>query len=176
MHQALVLIILDEICTKFPSEDYFVEQCLQLTKEEWQEWKEGKKVLNQEAMQRIKGLFTDYEWMLMQKVAEQTMFFPEKQYYVVQQFRRLKAMIAKKWIETPYSATELITKTIQSGIQDIVTLKISLSYGEWGYDDILTFSMPAYISKKIECSSKGLLEWVNRDLEDTYVEQTKIEE
>lgn len=171
MHQALIFIILDEVKSQFPSEKYFVEHYLEMDWNEWTQWKKGKSLLSQEAMQKVKGLFSDYEWMLMQKVAEQTMFFPEKRHYIAQQYRRLKAMIAKRWIETPLCRVELITKTITPGIEDIVTLRVSLRYGEWGYDDILNFSMPAYMSKQIENSNKGLLEWVNKDLIHAYVDQ-----
>ena len=42
-------------------------------------WKDGEKNLPSEAMQKVKNLFTDYEWMLTQKILRQTIIFPENE-------------------------------------------------------------------------------------------------
>lgn len=170
MHQAMLLLILDTIKMNFPTEESFYKYYLGISLKEWDEWKKGKAALSGDAMQKVKGLFSDYEWMLMQKVAEQAVFFPEKRHYVVPEYRRLKTMIAKKWIELPICSVELVSKVDQQNMKELINLKISLQYGEWGYDDILNFTMPAHISKTIEGSNKGLLEWVSKDLTDIYVE------
>lgn len=173
MNETMILIILDEVKMEFVSDTIFCNDYLGIDVEEWNAWKTGKQALSPEVMQKIKGLFSDYEWMLMQKVAEQSLFFPEKRNYAVQEFRRLKTLIARKWIELPISSVELVTKTAISGVKEMINLKITLRYGEWGYDDILNFPMPASISKRIEHSNKGLLEWVDHELTDVYVEQTE---
>lgn len=172
MHQAMVLIILSEIKLRFKSEHNFWKNYLLISEEEWLNWKKGQGVLPQQAMQKVKGLFSDYEWMLVNKVAEQAMFFPEKRHYVVPEFRRLKTMIAKQWIELPICLAELVTQTAD-GMNEVINLKVTLKYGEWGYDDILNFFMPAKLSKKIEGGNKGLLEWVDKDLLHVYVENNE---
>lgn len=172
MHKALVAIILSEIKLRFKDETYFYKEYLQITKEEWEGFKRGQHPLSQITMQKVKSLFSDYEWMLVNKVAEQAMFFPEKRHYVVQEFRRLKTMIAKSWIKMPLCATELITQSATEQ-EEVMNLRVLLHYGEWGYDDILNFYMPAQFSKKIEGTNKGLLEWVNKDLIHVYVENNE---
>lgn len=175
MHQAMLLLILDTVKMNFPSEEAFYKYYLGISLKEWNEWKQGKAGLPSDAMQKVKGLFSDYEWMLIQKVAEQAMFFPEKRHYVVSEYRRLKTMIAKKWIELPICSVELVNKVSPQHDTERINLKISLRYGEWGYDDILNFTMPAHISKMIEGSNKGLLEWVSKDLIDVYVENKDVD-
>ena len=172
MHQAMVFIILSEIKLRFKNEEDFYANYLRISKEEWMNWKLGKENLPQQVMQKVKGLFSDYEWMLVNKVAEQAMFFPEKRHYVVPEFRRLKTMIAKKWIDLPICMAELVTQAVD-GMNEVINLKVTLKYGEWGYDDILNFFMPAKLSKKIEGGNKGLLEWVNKDLLHVYVENNE---
>lgn len=170
MHQAMLLLILDTVKMNFSTEEAFYKYYLGISLKEWNDWKQGKSGLPGEAMQKVKGLFSDYEWMLMQKVAEQAVFFPEKRHYVVSEYRRLKTMIAKQWIELPICSVELVSKVSQQRDDELINLKVSLQYGEWGYDDILNFTMPAHISKMIEGSNKGLLEWVSKDLIDIYVD------
>lgn len=50
-------------------------------------------------------------------------------------------------------------------------LKVSINYDEWGYDDILNFRLPADIQKQIEGEKVELLDWVNENLEETYVHE-----
>ena len=171
MNETMIKIILDEINLEFDSEEIFCQTYLNFSYEEWLEWKNGHKPLPNDIMQKIKGLFSDYEWMLLQKVAEQTLFFPEKRNYAVQEFRRLKTLIARSWIELPLCSVELGTKQSLLVDREMINLKITLKYGEWGYDDILNFPMPAHVSKQIVSSTKGLLEWVDHELTDIYVSQ-----
>ena len=173
MNETMIKIILDEITLEFDSEQLFCKNYLHYSYDKWNQWKQGKAALPNEVMTKIKGLFSDYEWMLMQKVAEQSLFFPEKRNYAVQEFRRLKTLIAKKWIELPISYVELVTKTAVNSSKEIINLRVILKYGEWGYDDILNFPMPSYVSKQIDNSTKGLLEWVDHELTEVYVEQNK---
>ncbi len=50
-------------------------------------------------------------------------------------------------------------------------LKVSIQYDEWGYDDILNFRLPADVQKQIEGEKIELLDWVNENLEETYVHE-----
>ncbi len=46
---------------------------------------------------------------------------------------------------------------------------MTLAYGECGFDDIITFRLPATIQRQLEGSKVELLDWVNENLMDTYV-------
>ncbi len=50
-------------------------------------------------------------------------------------------------------------------------LKVSINYDEWGYDDILNFRLPADVQRQIEGEKLELLDWVNENLEETYVHE-----
>lgn len=176
MNETMMKIILDEIALEFESEEAFCKYYLQCSYNDWVMWQKGQKSLPNEIMQKIKSLFSDYEWMLVQKVAEQSLFFPEKRNYAIFEFRRLKTLIAKKWIELPLCQVELVTNVSDHGTKDLVTLRISLKYGEWGYDDILNFPVPEKIFKQITYTPKGLIQWVDHELTDVYLKHTTNKE
>ncbi len=185
MHQAIVNILLDRIKDQFVSEKLFCDHFLVISYEEWNKWKKGQSALSNEKMQKLKSLFSDYEWMLIQKIARQTILFPEKRNYVVSEYKRLKSIIAKEWIKTGMTKVELITQQSVSDKKEtaypkknMVNLRIFMSYGEWGYDDILEFCMPGTIQQQIAESQIDLIEWVDENLIDTYnqsVEETEEE-
>ncbi len=177
MHQAIVNIILDQIKDQFMSETICVTYFLDVPMNDWDDWKKGLRPLPTEKMQKLKGLFSDYEWMLVQKIARQATLFPEKRNYVVSEYKRLKSIIAKEWIKTGMTKVELITQQSapQGGVsayphKQVVNLRIYISYGEWGYDDILEFCMPAVIQQQINDSQVDLLEWVDENLVEAYTE------
>ena len=58
---AIVNIILDQIKDQFISETVCVTYFLDVTKEEWEDWKKGLRPLPSEKMQKLKSLFSDYE-------------------------------------------------------------------------------------------------------------------
>ncbi|MGX7058609.1 hypothetical protein [Vagococcus humatus] len=183
MHQALVMIIMDEILSQFESETVFCENYLTIPLADWNRWKAGLKPLDSEKMQKLKALFSDYEWMLIQKIIRQTILFPEKRHIVVSEYRRVKTLIANKWIQTGSAEVELITQKNSRSqycygklAQGTITLKVSLEYEGWGYDDILEFRLPAVVQKQIEDAPIDLLEWVNENLTDTYVAKEAVEE
>lgn len=78
MHQVYVDLIISVLLEQFETEKNFLDDYLLISEEQWQGWKTGEKNLPSEAMQKIKNLFTDYEWMLTQKILRQTIIFPEK--------------------------------------------------------------------------------------------------
>lgn len=177
MHQAIVNIILDQIKDQFISEKVCVTHFLAMDLAEWEEWKKGVRPLPSEKMQKLKSLFSDYEWMLIQKIARQAALFPEKRNYVVVEYKRLKSIIAKEWIKTGMTKVELITEQSRPNYSSdtypkkhVVNLRIFMSYGEWGYDDILEFCMPGIIQQQIADSKIDLLEWVDENLTDAYTE------
>lgn len=73
----------------------FLDEYLLISPEQWQKWKDGEKNLPSEAMQKVKNLFTDYEWMLTQKILRQTIIFPEKRNVAVAEYKQIKTRIAQ---------------------------------------------------------------------------------
>lgn len=176
MHQAMVHIIVDRVLSQYESETFFSKDYLGVPMTVWQDWKTTGSGLNSEDMNKLKSLFSDYEWMLLQKIIRQTVLFPEKRNYAVSEYKRLKAMIAQTWIQSVNGTVEMITQKESyskiSGVansKNTITLKVSLHYGEWGYDDILEFKLPAVVQQQIENSPVDLLGWVNDNLIETYV-------
>lgn len=78
MHQVYIDLIMSVLLEQFETEKNFLDEYLLISPEQWQKWKDGEKNLPSEAMQKVKNLFTDYEWMLTQKILRQTIIFPEK--------------------------------------------------------------------------------------------------
>ena len=157
MHQVYVDIIVDAIIEQYQTEENFYS-AYQIQAADWQAWKEGQFGL-------------DYEWMLTQKILRQTILFPEKRNLAVSEYKRLKTTIAKKWLQSDLGVVELIpnNKQEQEIAAGYIDLKVTLTYGEWGFDDIITFRLPATIQRQLEGSKVELLDWVNENLMDTYV-------
>jgi len=109
--------------------------------------------------------------MLTQKILRQTILFPEKRNIAVSEYKRLKTLIAKKWLQSGAGLAELIpSKTNrEENNQAFIDLKVTVSYGEWGFDDIVTFRLPAILQSQLEGSKVELLDWVNENLMGTYV-------
>lgn len=171
MHHALVKILEDCILSQFVSEALFCETYLALSEEEWQQWKATGTGLKPETMTKIKLLFTDYEWMVVNKLIRQTEIFPEKRQIIVEEYRRVKALIAKTWLNhgAEVEAVQQTRAYDQRLNKKTVLLRVVQRYGEWGYDDTLQFYLPAIIQESIEASSYGLLAWIDQNLTDVYV-------
>ena len=125
-------------------------------------------------MQKVKNLFTDYAWMLTQKILRQTIIFPEKRNVAVAEYKQIKTRIAQKWVSNGSANVELLPLKNDQIVNGYLDLKVSIQYDEWGYDDILNFRLPAEVQKQIEGEKIELLDWVNENLEETYVSE-KVE-
>ncbi|EOH99753.1 hypothetical protein UAW_00906 [Enterococcus haemoperoxidus ATCC BAA-382] len=171
MNQMYIDILIDAIIEQFETEEHFYTDYLQITKENWDNWKKGRINLTNEEMQKVKNLFSDYEWMLTQKILRQTILFPEKRNIAVSEYKRLKTLIAKKWLQSGAGIAELIPSKAsrEEKEQAFIDLKVTVSYGEWGFDDIVTFRLPARLQGQLEGSKVELLDWVNENLMGTYV-------
>ena len=182
MHQSFVKIVIDRIKSQYVTEKIFYEDYLLIDHDQWKNWKNGEKTLSTENNQKIKNLFSDYEWMLIQKLIRQAALFPEKRNYVVSEYKRLKSLIAQKWLQTEAAKIELITQTSHiinnkesEHANSRFEIRVSLEYGAWGMDDILIFHLPEIIQQQIESSPIDLLDWVNENLTDSYLETNKEE-
>ncbi|MBO0466784.1 hypothetical protein JZO73_04465 [Enterococcus plantarum] len=171
MHQMYIDILIDAIIEQFETEEHFYIDYLQITEENWTNWKKGRINLTSEEMQKIKNLFSDYEWMLTQKILRQTILFPEKRNIAVSEYKRLKTIIAKKWLQSGAGVAELIPSKANRDEKEqaFIDLKVTVSYDEWGFDDIVTFRLPATLQGQLKESKVELLDWVNENLMGTYV-------
>ena len=61
---------------------------------------------------------------------------------------------------------ELLTQSEES--TQYLDLRVSITYDEWGYDDILNFRLPAFVQQQIKNEKIELLAWVKENLEETY--------
>ncbi|WP_326716860.1 hypothetical protein [Vagococcus jeotgali] len=179
MHTAMVNIILDRIQDQYVSEELFCHDVLDLSIDKWTDWKSGNKPLPTDKMQKIKGLFSDYEWMLIQKIISQTLVFPEKRNFAVMEYKHLKSVIATTWIKSGIAKVELIAEQrfssediLTTSQKRVINLRIIMSYDEWGYDDILEFFMPSVVQQQIEESKVDLLEWLDENLVNTYTDKS----
>ncbi|MGX6961587.1 hypothetical protein [Vagococcus xieshaowenii] len=177
MHQSFVEIVVDRVKSQYVTEKMFYEDYLLINQEQWQSWKQGALTLSAENNQKIKLLFSDYEWMLIQKLIRQAGLFPEKRNYVVSEYKRLKSLIAQKWLQTDEAKIELITQKSHIGRKKTTQnsssrfeIRVSLEYGVWGMDDILIFHLPATIQQQIESSPIDLLDWVSENLTESYLD------
>lgn len=104
------------------------------------------------------------------KILRQTILFPEKRNLAVSEYKRLKQQLPKMatiWFGR--CRIDSNNKQEQEIAAGYIDLKVTLAYGEWGFDDIITFRLPATIQRQLEGSKVELLDWVNENLMDTYV-------
>jgi hypothetical protein len=87
VNQIYLDLVMSAIFEQFHSEQDFYQDYLGVNDVQWQQWKAGQNNLSPEANQKIKNLFSDYEWMLSQKVIRQTFLFPEKRPTAVAEYR-----------------------------------------------------------------------------------------
>ncbi|WP_159721811.1 hypothetical protein [Enterococcus sp. CSURQ0835] len=177
MNQVYLDLILHAILEQFQTEEEFCQTYLGVAKSDWEEWKAGNNPLSPEANQKIKNLFSDYEWMLSQKVLRQTFLFPEKRQTAVAEYREMKTIVAQKWIASGLAEVELIPYKNKNDEeqQDYIDLRVTIDYQTWGYSDILSFRLPARVQRQIESTQKktALLDWVNENLTETYTSITE---
>lgn len=170
MHQVYIELLLCAIREQYYTEKNFYENQLGVSQEAWENFKLGKAGLANEAVQKMKALFSDYEWMLVQKILRQSVLFPENRTKAVFDYKRLKTSIAQKWIKNNLAEVDMVPYTIeyQNSTFSYIDLKVSITYGEWGYDDILSFRMPASVQQQITSANIPLLDWVSENLAETY--------
>lgn len=169
MHEIYINLILSGIYENYYSEEEFYQNQLGISFERWEKWKQGKMSLSPEENQKIKNIFSDYEWMLLQKILRQTIIYPEKRHIAVAEYKKLKIKIAQQWLNTNSGVVEFQQLKEEEKKDSLIDLRVSLQYGEWGFDDVLNFRLPAAIQNQIVRREVALLDWVNQELEDAYV-------
>lgn len=168
MHDVYIEILVMTIKEQYIGEKTFYEGVLNLDESTWEQWKQGNYSLSGEQSQQIKNLFSDYEWMLLQKILRQTIIFPEKRTGAIQEYRQMKTRIAQAWLKA--NLAEVSVKQEENHNAQFVAVKVIVNYGKWGYDDVLSFRLPAKIQQQIEKEHVALLDWLHDNLEETYLE------
>ena len=166
MSDVYLMILLDVIKEKYYSEKVFYQTQLGIDEEAWNDFKQGKRSLSAENTQKLKNLFTDYEWMLFQKVLRQTVVYPEKRGIAVKEYRKMKYLIASKWMNHQLAKVEIVEESNQNQEKQALLLAVHLYYQEWGYDDILTFRVPARLQKQLASDQIKLLDWFDEQIEE----------
>ena len=100
MNQALIAIVLHAIKEQYVSEKAFYSGQLGISSQSWDRWKKGEHGLRPDNMNIVSRLFTDYEWMLVQKVSRNADILPEVADNPVREYQFLKYQVAKKWLKT----------------------------------------------------------------------------
>ncbi|MHC5267990.1 hypothetical protein ACYSNO_02195 [Enterococcus sp. LJL98] len=170
MHAIYIELVLSGIFEKYTSESAFYREYLGLSEEKWLQWKKGVLSLSPEENQKIKNIFSDYEWMLLQKILRQTIIYPEKRQIAVSEYKKLKIKIAQKWLNTNCGVVEFQQLKEEEKKEHFIDLRVSLQYDEWGFDDVLNFRLPAAIQQQVVSQKVALLDWVNEELESAYVQ------
>ena len=78
MNQIYLDLVMSAIFEQFHTEQDFYQNYLGVNEVQWQQWKAGQNNLTPEANQKIKNLFSDYEWMLESKGDSPNFFVPRK--------------------------------------------------------------------------------------------------
>ena len=105
---------------------------------------------------------------MVQKVLRQTIIYPEKRMIAVSEFRRMKTKIARQWLNIGLATVEILDTKEENNYGQYLDMRVTIHYGEWGFDDIINFRLPAYIQQQIDNEQVALLDWVNDKLEETY--------
>lgn len=169
MNSALIEIVVHAINEKYVSEKAFYSQQLGISPQSWDRWKKGEHGLKYENMQIISSLFTDYEWMLVQKVVRNFDIMPASMTQPVQEFLYLKYAIAKTWVQhglvrLEWHQSELNDKeSVRKS--NMTILKLIADYNFWGYHDIIELRLPGIIRQQIETNPVKLLEWFETEIE-----------
>jgi len=165
LEQALIDLVVNRVIEEYFDEVEFFQRQLNLKKEEWEEWKLGKRTISEFANQQIIFLFSDYEWMLVQKVIRLTKMIPEKEHQAVLEYRKMSAAVAKKWLNFDLATIQIVEKVYNKReLEKQIQVKVIMDYGVWGYSDILSFTFPAVARNKVTSSKRELIQLMT----DTY--------
>ena len=171
MNQALIALVVNAIQEKYVSEKSFYSDKLGISPQSWDRWKKGEQGLKYENVKVLSTLFTDYEWMLVQKVVRNAEMMAEVMAEPVKEFMFLKYQIAKHWVhhgmarlEWHHSEANDKDSTRKS---NMMILHLIADYNLWGYSDIIELRLPGVIRQQVEADEVKLLQWFDHQLNQT---------
>lgn len=169
MNPALIAIVVYAIKEKYVSEKAFYSDQLGISPQSWDRWKKGEQGLKYDNMMILSTLFTDYEWMLVQKIVRNAEIVPDIMSNPVKEYLFLKYEIAKTWVR--HGLVKLEWHQSNSNENDsnrksnMTILQLIADYSFWGYNDIIELRLPGVIRQQIETDEIKLLEWFDRERE-----------
>ena len=176
MHEAFVLIVVNAVRERYVSEKAFYTEELGISGQSWTRWKNGERGLKAENLQKIARLFTDYEWMLANKVARNADVLPEVASDPVAEYLRLKVAIASRWIRQENVRGDWKTAAVSKGKfkENVTILRVATTYGHWSYQDIIEIRVVGITHKQIGTKKQELLEWMKDEkAQQKYLEYSK---
>ncbi|MBG9980814.1 hypothetical protein HZY91_07915 [Facklamia sp. DSM 111018] len=159
MNPALVQIVVYVIKEKYQSEKAFYHEKLGISPQSWDRWKKGEQGLKFENIQILSTLFTDYEWMLVQKVVRNAEIMPDVMANPVPEYLYLKYQIAKTWVNHGMVRLEWHHSESYSDKANTTILQLIAEYNFWGYNDIIEIRLPGILRQQIETDEVKLLQW-----------------
>lgn len=169
MNPALIAIVVNAIQEKYVTEKAFYSEKLGITPQSWDRWKKGEQGLKYDNVKILSTLFTDYEWMLVQKVVRNAELMPDVVENPVKEYRFLKYQIARQWMQHGLVRLEWHhtdhNEADSSRKSNHMILKVIAEYHIWGYNDVLELRLPGVIRQQIQTDQHKLLDWVNTQLE-----------
>lgn len=164
MSPYLVELVVHAVKEKYVSEKAFYSDQLGISPQSWDRWKKGDQGLKYENIQIIATLFTDYEWMLAQKVVRQADLMTDVIKEPVAEFIYLKHQIAKTWLSHDLARIEW-SRSQENALgslrkSNMVVLRLVADYHIWGYSDIIEMRLPGLIQQQIGHDQRKLLAWV----------------
>lgn len=178
MNAYLKTIVVQQIKEQFTKEIDFYEPHLGMSEAEWIRWRKNDVELGIHATEKIRRLFSDYEWMIAEKVVRNAHFIPEIQMNPVREYKQMKFAIARQWIQSGIGETQWIrreTSTGEKGSQELETviLRVEVDYQFWSYKDRLEFRLTQYPHKQLNWSKPELLDWFDRKIEEHSSEEAR---
>lgn len=168
MNQALISIVLNAVKEKYVTEKAFYTDKLGISAQSWDRFKKGEQGLKYKNVKILSTLFTDYEWMLVQKVVRNAERLSDVMANPVKEYQYLKYQIARRWIHQGMARMEWHhsepNEESSSRKSNMMILQVIADYHIWGYSDVLELRLPGIIRQQIEGDEIKLLEWFDDQL------------
>lgn len=162
MKNALQTIVVEEVKRHYRTEKDFYENVLGITQQSWNRWKKGERGLKAENMDTVKlSLFTDYEWMIVNKLSSQMSVYPNNfKKGPFEQYLDTKKGIAKAWAEKAsinINAAMNADDPNDGRVMPGTRVTVKMDYGHWIEDSLTFYSDKS--SGHIPAGKKNRLEW-----------------
>lgn len=176
MEKVLQQIITEEINKRYVTEKAFYEGKLNITQQSWNRWKRGDRGFSDDNTLILKSLFSDYEWMLVQKIVTELdqeghdIEKDEPGTLLYAYYLDIKKDITKKWIKNG-AEIDLIAENFDDenknelGKKVIVKLHYDLDIEQ--ADDIITFHSKK-IKGKLKDKKKKRKKWFEKNEANFY--------
>ena len=168
MNKSLIDIVVRAINEKYISEKAFYTEKLGISPQSWDRWKKGEQGLKYENVQILSTLFTDYEWMVVQKVVRNSEIMPGM-IDPVSEYHFLKYQIGKTWMNHGNARVEWAQteENEEDSLRrsNMVILRVIADYNFWGYNDIIEYRLPGVIQQQIGHDEIRLLQWFDDESE-----------